>query len=397
MPKDGPGLLGFLGDLVKDTNKNLGEKLKRQADRFIRDDKGVVVGIREPKPGSQEEKDAFDNASGFLGTFAGVGAKTADLAKLKIAKMMENSGKSRDAIWERTGWFRSPDGKWKFEIGDDTSKVDFSSVISKTLDKHNKDADTITDASIIKSWMEDKGLNFKGAANLFKDTFKRDPKGDARFLTEMYGKEELNKLAKSYDKAPRTFKGEIKDVLQHDELLKAYPKVGKTQTAAVDDLGPFVQGSFEPTEGIKIANQIRGNPETVRTTTLHETQHLIQEIEGFAKGGSPQTREWAKIEVAEVRKQIKDVSDKLTQEAVGSPKYLQMVEKLKELKEDLKFVRETIKDPGEAYMRLAGEAEARAVEARATMNAEDRAAIPPWESYDREWRNLIVRRNQHGR
>jgi len=52
------------------------------------------------------------------GTFAGVGAKTANLVKLASAEAMEQAGKSADDIWRATGWGRGADGKWRFEIDD---------------------------------------------------------------------------------------------------------------------------------------------------------------------------------------------------------------------------------------------------------------------------------------
>jgi len=61
--------------------------------------------------------------SGALaGMFAGVGAKTADVVKLGLAKQMKASGIADDVIHAKTGWFSGmPDGKWRFEIPDNAS------------------------------------------------------------------------------------------------------------------------------------------------------------------------------------------------------------------------------------------------------------------------------------
>jgi len=53
-----------------------------------------------------------------LRMFAGVTAKTADKEALKLAQHMHASGVPREEIWKRTGWYKAPDGKWKFEIDD---------------------------------------------------------------------------------------------------------------------------------------------------------------------------------------------------------------------------------------------------------------------------------------
>lgn len=51
-------------------------------------------------------------------TFAGVGAKTADIVKLRLAQKMEDLGKNAKEVWNSTGWFRGADDKWRFEIPD---------------------------------------------------------------------------------------------------------------------------------------------------------------------------------------------------------------------------------------------------------------------------------------
>lgn len=50
--------------------------------------------------------------------FAGVNAKTADKVKLAQAQEMDKAGADNRTIWQKTGWFKGPEGKWKFEIDD---------------------------------------------------------------------------------------------------------------------------------------------------------------------------------------------------------------------------------------------------------------------------------------
>ncbi len=54
--------------------------------------------------------------------FAGIGAKTANLAKLRQAEEMTAKGAPRGDVWTETGWFQGKDGKWRFEIPDDRAK-----------------------------------------------------------------------------------------------------------------------------------------------------------------------------------------------------------------------------------------------------------------------------------
>lgn len=53
--------------------------------------------------------------------FAGVGAKTADMARLRAAEEAEQAGADATQIWNDTGWFRGADGEWRFEIDDSAS------------------------------------------------------------------------------------------------------------------------------------------------------------------------------------------------------------------------------------------------------------------------------------
>lgn len=58
---------------------------------------------------------------GAIGMFAGKNAKTANLDALAQAEKMAASGAPREDIWGATGWFKAPDGQWKWEIDDSAS------------------------------------------------------------------------------------------------------------------------------------------------------------------------------------------------------------------------------------------------------------------------------------
>lgn len=61
-----------------------------------------------------------------LGVFGGRLAKTADHAKLAKAEEMTKAGMDRGAIWDETGWFQEPSGKWQFEIDDSPSAMTYA-------------------------------------------------------------------------------------------------------------------------------------------------------------------------------------------------------------------------------------------------------------------------------
>jgi hypothetical protein len=86
---------------------------------------------------------ALDGVSGLIGAFpvagdlaggaakaifGGIMAKTADKGALSVAEKMFDEGYDRDSIWQATGWFKGPDGKWRFEIDDSGAKLNHTQV-----------------------------------------------------------------------------------------------------------------------------------------------------------------------------------------------------------------------------------------------------------------------------
>jgi len=78
-----------------------------------------VAALDQPRPISSMSPEQFNAlAGGVLGTVGGVNARTADIPALLRAKELQRSGAPREQIWNDTGWFAGPDGKWRFEIDD---------------------------------------------------------------------------------------------------------------------------------------------------------------------------------------------------------------------------------------------------------------------------------------
>jgi hypothetical protein len=82
---------------------------------------GAVVG---PMAGAGMARNALAGRGGSeLGIFGGRLAKTADQAALAKAEQMATANVPREAIWNETGWFQGPDGKWRFEIDDSGARL----------------------------------------------------------------------------------------------------------------------------------------------------------------------------------------------------------------------------------------------------------------------------------
>ena len=128
-------------------------------------------------------------------------------------------------------------------------------------------------------------------------------------------------------------------------------------------------------------------------TLLHELQHAIQSRENWAAGGST-----SGVKKGKLRKFYTQELHKIVQEDFGDLPNFDVLDK-KDVNKFLTTLRNTQPDSYKliadkaaenVYYRLAGEAEARLVEARRNMTNEERRRIPPWKMLDMPEEDLIV-------
>jgi len=272
--------------------------------------------------------------------FIGEKAKTWDANAASKALEMEKAGIDPKEIWTETGTFRSPDGKLRQEISDKSSKI--------TEDVYNQIS------------------------------------------------------------ANKQFKGPMEQALQHEELYKAYPQSAGIPTTMFADITPSGNILKGRNGTFQIPQITAGGPSTMdqRSVTLHELQHAIQQKEGFARGGN--ISEFTSGPM--FNKKARDLKDDLSQIINGSinahptevletikyadPKDLKkIIEKygFKNIDEAKSFLFNENKKrtPLDQYLRVAGEAEARATQKRRNMTTEERRAKFPEESYDYPIKELI--------
>lgn len=226
--------------------------------------------------------------------------RTARMDNLSVARKMEEEKKDAKAIKMATGWERGADGKWRYEMPD--AKI--------------KDTMDVGGGHIVKRYEDD--MLWNGG-----------------------------KLSKVID-APELFKAypKLKDVrIDTDAIMNDMPSNGeynsKTNTITIhaDDL--------------KYMNGILN----------HEIQHAIQDIEGFAKGGSPRlVRGEVKKKLNEVTKQIRQLRAEGKEDEAKA-----LIEKNRGL-----YNAYQKNDDYNSYKSLAGEVEARNVSARLNMTPEER-------------------------
>lgn len=184
------------------------------------------------------------------------------------------------------------------------------------------------------------------------------------------------------------------------------------------------RGQYRPgVAGVEGTEYIFATPDSqLKSTTLHEMQHAIQNREGFARGGSPEAmavdfskakRRWEGLSDAwqiktelESGKTISEVLDEfraLDMDWADDALMLAKEHSAADLRkmaddafQDVKSIRDPFStyagDPGkEGYRKLAGEVEARNVQTRMDMTPEERLASPPWETQDVPNDQQIVR------
>lgn len=259
---------------------------------------------------------------GSLGIFGGKMAATADKAALAKAEQMAASGASRDEIWNATGWFKGVDGQWRFEIPDNASKVNTN-------------------------------------AASFSDKSNRVPMSLA---------------------------------MKHDALFAAYPELAQLPTSMKLRAGDL-EGSYAVPRTVagRLIEGISVDAPTgkdLRSGVLHEGQHAVQTRENFAEGGSPDAMNIPRDELYAAAKQAYEANtaiddDMLLAELLGTPKPKAKApakpwDELTE-REKLGWLQA---GRDRLYRMSAGEVEARNVQYRADMTAEQRRAKAPWLTQD---------------
>lgn len=226
--------------------------------------------------------------------------RTARMDNLSVARKMEEEKKDAKAIKMATGWERGADGKWRYEMPD--AKI--------------KDTMDVGGGHIVKRYEDD--MLWNGG-----------------------------KLSKMID-APELFKAypQLKDVrIDTDAIMNDMPSNGeynsKTNTITIH------------ADELKYMNSILN----------HEIQHVIQDIEGFAKGGSPGlVRGEVKKKLNELTKQIRQLRAEGKEDEAKA-----LIEKNRGL-----YNAYQKNDDYNSYKSLAGEVEARNVSARLNMTPEER-------------------------
>ena len=264
----GENLYWALADILRSDEaasnylNKLGIPGHRYLDRFSRDkgdgthnyviwnmDKITITGLSEDSDDDarqyfrEHQNESSEQYSQIIGE---TGAQRLDaqegvttrMDNLNVARQMEKDGKSTRNLWLATGWMRGKDHKWRYEIPDGKIKLSKLKEYRKVTDEIDAIYKKIDDdPNYIPSSREEEIINY----NIHIDNFFDAP-----------------------------------------ELFNAYPQLRDIVTF-FSDLGDAAAMYFPGPRIIEIDRNINSAKE-LKVSIIHELQHAVQEIEGFATG-----------------------------------------------------------------------------------------------------------------
>ena len=292
---------------------------------------------------------------------------------LDAAQKMEAAKKEAKAIKLATGWERGADGKWKYEIPDGIYHPKGDAELKKALAK--------------QPWREelnglsDRILDGEGLSKEETERFNELAEKEAAFKADYLKKE----------------KPHLADWLENDELFKAYPELKRVGIVFTDNM-PKEQAGYYDSKSNTITVNTNSSEDTA-SIIAHEVQHAIQRYEGFATGGnlkaameylSGNKRADVKIKQQLAYKLSQEKGLGLSEEEVnsliGHLEYEdisddELQKQIDALCQKHNITEDQLEDIypmdsvwHEAYNRISGETEARNVQKRMSMTAEERGA-----------------------
>lgn len=314
-----------------------------------------ITGERDYFPSGRRRAVATFEGSRF--SFAGERARTADLASLLAVRQAARCTGAEE-LRQRTGWFMGADGAWRFEIDDTPAALlpAFESIApggyeAKPIEAvtYRRRSDGSYDLTLSPPCPQ-RTTDFVTLVGLAREVVEALlPEDVLRMIDAGEGEEDLIGNFEEARRVVRPFAFDgfnalpLGHVLHHPELFRAYPAISEVMVRVVPGLG--LGAAYKVYEDGVHAVEL--GSAMALSNLLHEIQHCIQGIEGFAVGGTVSTQSYRLDDEPQAHH---------ASEAGISP----------ELR----------------YMRLAGEVEARNVQARLGFSEHRRRLVPPESTAD---------------
>lgn len=280
-------------------------------------------------------------------SFAGVKAKTANIDTLDAAQRLEDIGKAdAEDIRRQTGWFRGMDGMWRFELDDSKMVIRDTDITSG----ETKLAEVLDYPELFEAYPQLKNVTISAFPSIFRFGVKGSYNSERNEISlsdeflvnsKVYRelealkksdeyvayKERLESVAREHGEKRLRLSKEFKKIresklytdmvdllykLDDEEKVEEYKKAEKEWQSStlgkryedireelkrMDEVNPQadVEKAFRESELGKRYRELTVdvfggeviNDKDTRNTLIHEIQHAIQHIEGFASGASP--------------------------------------------------------------------------------------------------------------
>ncbi len=278
-------------DLKKLNYATISSKVKPVLSPVMHDETGKMIPLSRR---FEDSRTAINEPRRmFIGTIGAANvdtvSKSVNLASrldlLSLAKQMNTAGSSAKDIKQITGWEIGADNNWKYET-EDVKRFDWNGNI--LYEKNHPD---------YKRYME---LVYKDNEHIFCEGEALRPSEVEEYdrLAEKYGgldgKLDNNITLDAYIDAPDVFEAypELRNVKVEFEALKGNEK------ACFTSAHNYLDRILDVDDSVKFGGTITINTnklnrfqdeKDIRGIIGHEIQHAVQEIEGFARGGAPQT------------------------------------------------------------------------------------------------------------
>ena len=233
-------------------------------------------------------------------------------ARLQKAKELESSGADEIEIWEKTGWYKDKDSKWKFEISQSGGEFDWDLLKSIRYD-YSRDNNYMK----LKEVLQDKEL-FQAYPELQDLKIQADPLGED-ILGEY--KKDKKKISLEIDtlKSPQEAKSTLYHEIQH----------------AIQDIEGFAYGEKQWENSIWDFNKYRNRHGEVEARNV---QNRMQQVSGYETKKPP--KEQIKKSIDTIDKNIQKAEQEIQEIKNGIGKYKGVSQKDKErsIKTNLEFI-----------------------------------------------------------
>ena len=335
-PSLGRKIIAFLDEIIR----RLTGRVRAVSSRILKD----VQYARELWGRAVREAKARDAESAETKfSFAGEKSATADMSLLRKAMQLDEEGQSSEDIRRETGWFKGYDGKWRYEIDD----LDAHLIENPKLERHTdgeevyftgKLSDILDHGELFTAYPELRRINviiqstepgvegtYQRNSNyitLSTELFKRHTKEYTDYL-EGGRKAEIERIEQTpeYREYNKFFEDDAYGDMDAAEWLKL-------EKAAMNkffssDLGKRYQELVWGKNGFTGRKFELGWSKNAKAVLMHELQHAIQGIEGFAGGSSVES--WSARILNEAIGRKDDLRNELREESRSNPEVMDAV------------------------------------------------------------------------